>query len=84
MVKNPWINIVRKALWSALPADHYVYENEVFAVSREIKKGLLEFFATGQPLYFKGTQQLMLRQRPRKKRKCGQTQPSSGAGPSLP
>ena len=80
MVKNPWINIVRKALWTAMPQDHYVYENEVFAVSREIKKGLLQYFATGEPLYFRGTQELILKQKNRKKKKCGQTPPSSDAG----
>lgn len=67
-------------MYTAMPADHYVYEKEIAAVSSAIKKGLLEYFATGKPLYFRGTQELILKQKTRKKRKCGQTQPSSDAG----
>ena len=76
-----WRTIVANAMWKSQKPGGYVTREEIDAMSRALKEEMLAYLESGKPLHFKGSQELILKPNYRKKvKKCGQTQPSSGAG----
>ena len=74
-----WKTIVANAMWQIYRGG-YVTREEIDSFARALKIEILTYLESGKPLHFLGSQQLVLKKPyKRKVKKCGQTQPSSGA-----
>ena len=79
-----WKTIVARALWQTCSGE-YITRYEIDSFAKALKIEILAYLESGKPLYFLGSQQLILKKPyKRKTKKCGVTPPSKDAGPSLP